>query len=66
MTIFGFYMFVILKFDGVFIGVVYSLLGIVAVFMFALLGIVVDKWLSAKWVYVICYIIGVITLFMAV
>ncbi len=31
----------------------------------ALLGIVADKWLSAKWVYAICHTIGAITLFMA-
>ena len=34
-------------------GAVYSSLGIAAVFMPALLGIVADKWLSAKWVYAI-------------
>ncbi|MGU0016508.1 hypothetical protein ACVXG9_18780 [Escherichia coli] len=45
---------VTLKFDGASIGAVYSSLGIAAVFMPALLGIVADKWLSAKWVYAIC------------
>ena len=58
-------MFVTLKFDGASIGAVYSSLGIAAVFMPALLGIVADKWLSAKWVYAICHTIGAITLFMA-
>ncbi|MFO6426225.1 hypothetical protein ACLBOM_08840 [Escherichia coli] len=51
--------------DGASIGAVYSSLGIAAVFMPALLGIVADKWLSAKWVYAICHTIGAITLFMA-
>ena len=36
-------MFVTLKFDGASIGAVYSSLGIAAVFMPALLGIVADK-----------------------
>lgn len=53
LTTLGSYMFVTLKFDGASIGAVYSSLGIAAVFMPALLGIVADKWLSAKWVYAI-------------
>lgn len=65
LTTLGSYMFVTLKFDGASIGAVYSSLGIAAVFMPALLGIVADKWLSAKWVYAICHTIGAITLFMA-
>ena len=55
LTTLGSYMFVTLKFDGASIGAVYSSLGIAAVFMPALLGIVADKWLSAKWVYAICH-----------
>lgn len=46
LTTLGSYMFVTLKFDGASIGAVYSSLGIAAVFMPALLGIVADKWLS--------------------
>ncbi len=61
----GSYMFVTLKFDGASIGAVYSSLGIAAVFMPTLLGIVADKWLSAKWVYALCHVVGAITLFMA-
>lgn len=49
LTTLGSYMFVTLKFDGASIGAVYSSLGIAAVFMPTLLGIVADKWLSAKW-----------------
>lgn len=45
LTTLGSYMFVTLKFDGASIGAVYSSLGIAAVFMPALLGIVADKWL---------------------
>ncbi len=43
LTTLGSYMFVTLKFDGASIGAVYSSLGIAAVFMPALLGIVADK-----------------------
>lgn len=65
LTTLGSYMFVTLKFDGASIGAVYSSLGIAAVFMPTLLGIVADKWLSAKWVYALCHVVGAITLFMA-
>ncbi|SUG23008.1 nucleoside permease [Salmonella enterica subsp. arizonae] len=65
LTTLGSYMFVTLKFDGASIGAVYSSLGIAAVFMPTLLGIVADKWLSAKWVYALCHVVGAVTLFMA-
>ncbi|MGK9175032.1 nucleoside permease [Yokenella regensburgei] len=65
LTTLGSYMFVTLKFQGAEIGAVYSSLGIASVFMPALLGIVADKWLSAKWVYAICHLIGAITLCIA-
>lgn len=58
LTTLGSYMFVTLKFDGASIGAVYSSLGIAAVFMPTLLGIVADKWLSAKWVYALCHVVG--------
>ncbi len=45
LTTTGSYMFVTLKFDGASIGAVYSSLGIAAVFMPTLLGIVADQWL---------------------
>ncbi len=65
LTTLGSYMFVTLKFQGAEIGAVYSSLGIASVFMPALLGIVADKWLSAKWVYALCHLIGAITLCIA-
>ncbi|MGY6027912.1 nucleoside permease [Phytobacter sp. AG2a] len=65
LTTLGSYMFVTLKFQGAEIGAVYSSLGIASVFMPALLGIVADKWLSAKWVYAICHLVGAITLCVA-
>ncbi|WP_413492660.1 nucleoside permease [Morganella psychrotolerans] len=65
LTTLGSYMFVTLKFDGASIGAVYSSLGIAAVFMPTLLGIVADKWVSAKWIYALCHLIGAGTLFIA-
>lgn len=65
LTTLGSYMFVTLKFDGESIGAVYSSLGIAAVFMPTLLGIVADKWVSAKWIYALCHLIGAGTLFIA-
>ena len=65
LTTLGSYMFVTLKFDGASIGAVYSSLGIAAVLMPTLLGIVADKWISAKWVYAFCHLVGAVTLFMA-
>ncbi|MCK7757743.1 MFS transporter, partial [Klebsiella pneumoniae] len=65
LTTLGSYMFVTLKFDGAAIGAVYSSLGIAAVLMPTLLGIVADKWISAKWVYAICHLVGALTLYLA-
>lgn len=65
LTTLGSYMFVTLKFDGAAIGAVYSSLGIAALFMPTLLGIVADKWISAKWVYAACHLVGALTLFLA-
>ena len=48
LTTLGSYMFVTLKFDGASIGAVYSSLGIAAVFMPALLGIVADKQFAKR------------------
>ncbi|MCW9410106.1 nucleoside permease [Klebsiella quasipneumoniae] len=62
LTTLGSYMFVTLKFDGAAIGAVYSSLGIAAVLMPTLLGIVADKWISAKWVYAACHLVGALTL----
>ncbi len=51
--------------SGAEVGAVYSSLGIASLFMPTLLGIVADKWLSAKWVYALCHLVGAITLFIA-
>lgn len=65
LTTLGSYMFVTLKFDGAAIGAVYSSLGIAAVFMPTLLGIIADKWVSARWLYAGCHVVGAITLYFA-
>ena len=65
LTTLGSYMFVTLKFQGAEIGAVYSSLGIASLLMPTLLGIVADKWLSVKWVYALCHLVGAITLFIA-
>lgn len=65
LTTLGSYMFVTLKFDGAAIGAVYSSLGIAAVFMPTLLGIIADKWVSARTLYAGCHLVGAITLYFA-
>ena len=65
LTTFGSYMFVTLKFDGTAIGAIYSSSGIAALFMPALLGIVADKWISAKWVYATCHLVNAVALSLA-
>lgn len=62
---FGSYLFITLEFKGEDIGAVYSTLGIAALITSPLLGIVADKWISAKWIYAACHFFGAVTLFIA-
>lgn len=62
---FGSYLFITLGFKGEDIGAVYSTLGIAALITSSLLGIVADKWNSAKWIYAACHFFGAVTLFIA-
>ena len=62
---FGSYLFITLRFKGEDIGAVYSTLGIAALITSPLIGIVADKWISAKWVYAACHFFGAVTLFIA-
>ena len=62
---FGSYLFITLGFKGEDIGAVYSTLGIAALITSPLLGIVADKWISAKWIYAACHFFGAVTLFIA-
>lgn len=54
-----------LKFSGSEIGAVFSTLGIAALIMPAILGIIADKYLNAEKLYGICHIIGGLTLIWA-
>lgn len=59
------FLFITLGFKGEDIGAVYSTLGIAALITSPLLGIVADKWISAKWIYAACHFFGAVTLFIA-
>ncbi|PXZ04567.1 nucleoside permease [Gilliamella apicola] len=61
----GSYMMIKLKFTGIEVGAVYSTMGIASVFMPSLLGIVADRWIPANRLYVLCHLIGAVTLFIA-
>jgi MFS transporter, NHS family, xanthosine permease len=65
LTSIGVYLGGTLKFEGSQIGAVFSTLGIAAVIMPAIIGIIADKWLNAEKVYGICHIIGGLTLIWA-
>src|SRR5438045_7466131 len=54
-----------LHFTGGQIGSIYATMGLAALFMPALLGIVADKWINAEQVYGMCHIIGSLLLFWA-
>lgn len=61
----GSYMFRKLEFNGIEVGSVYGTMGIASLFMPSLLGIVADRWIPANRLYVLCHLIGAITLFLA-
>ncbi len=61
----GGYMIVNLKFTGSEVGSIYGTMGIAAVFMPALLGIVADRWMNAERVLGLCHIAGSILLMWA-
>ena len=65
LTSIGVYLGGTLKFEGSQIGAVFQTLGIAAVIMPAILGIIADKWLNAEKVYGICHLIGGATLIWA-
>ncbi|NUO00507.1 MAG: MFS transporter, partial [Saprospiraceae bacterium] len=54
----GGYMIVTLKFTGIQVGLVYGTMGISALFMPALLGIVADRWINAERLLGACHLIG--------
>ncbi|MCX8600696.1 MULTISPECIES: nucleoside permease [unclassified Gilliamella] len=61
----GSYMMRKLEFTGIEVGSVYGTMGIASLFMPSLLGIVADRWIPANRLYVLCHLIGAITLFLA-
>lgn len=61
----GGYMIITLKFSGTQVGSIYATLGIGAMFMPALIGIIADKWINAEKVYAISHLIGAMLLFLA-
>ncbi len=65
LTSIGVYLGGTLKFEGSQIGAVFSTLGIAAVVMPAIIGIIADKWLNAEKVYGMCHIICGLTLIWA-
>lgn len=54
-----------LEFTGIEVGSVYGTMGIASLFMPSLLGIVADRWMPANRLYMLCHLIGAITLFFA-
>lgn len=61
----GSYMMQTLGFSGSDVGIVVSSFGIASLFMPCLVGVIADKWVSAKYLYVLCHLIGAIALFFA-
>ena len=54
----GAYMIVTLGFSGGQVGSIYATMGVAALFMPGLMGIVADRWLNAEWLYGILHLIG--------
>jgi NHS family xanthosine MFS transporter len=61
----GGYMMGPLKFTGGQVGSVYATMGIAALFMPGLLGIVADRWINAERVLGLCHLVGAVLLFWA-
>lgn len=62
---FGAYMINTLHFTGAEVGIVYSSKGIAAILMPSIIGIIADKFISAKYLYILCHSICAIALFYA-
>ncbi|MFQ0991701.1 nucleoside permease [Gilliamella apicola] len=61
----GSYMMETLHFNGMTVGSVYGTMGIASLFMPGLLGVVADRWIPANRLFMLCHLIGAITLFIA-
>ncbi len=62
---FGSYMNDVLSFSRTDIGLVYGSMGLASLFMPGLLGVVADRWIPANRLYMLCHLIGAITLCIA-
>lgn len=60
---FGAYAFNVLHLKGAEIGAIYGAMGIVSLFMPALIGIIADKWINKERVYALLHLGGALTLF---
>lgn len=63
LTSLGVYLGATLKFDGIEIGSIFATMGIAALIMPAILGIIADRWVNAEKVYAICHLVGAALLF---
>jgi len=61
----GSYLINVLHFTGIEVGAVYGTMGLASLIMPGLLGIIADKWLPANYLYLLCHLVGCITLFVA-
>ncbi|XKM12878.1 nucleoside permease [Orbaceae bacterium ac157xtp] len=61
----GSYMIEKLGFTGIEVGSVYGTMGIASLIMPSLLGIVADRWMPANRLYMLCHLIGAVTLCLA-
>lgn len=55
---FGGYLLITLKFSGAQVGAIYGTMGISALIMPALLGIVADRWINAERVFAVCHLMS--------
>ncbi|WP_294609619.1 nucleoside permease [uncultured Gilliamella sp.] len=61
----GSYMMETLHFSGTTVGSVYGTMGIASLFMPGLLGVVADRWIPANRLFMLCHLVGAVTLFIA-
>ncbi|WP_026878476.1 nucleoside permease [Ignatzschineria larvae DSM 13226] len=61
----GSYMGATLGFNGVQIGSIYAAMGIASIFAPSIMGIISDKWIPANYLFILCHLVGGVTLFAA-
>ncbi|MCX8641150.1 MULTISPECIES: nucleoside permease [unclassified Gilliamella] len=65
LTTLGIYLFNTLKFSGAEIGMIFSTKGLAALIMPCIIGIIADKFIQAKYLYMLCHSICAVALFYA-